>query len=313
MVISLLSLLLFGVTPLELKSEGALSPLVDRSSVQSDGTILLNNKTKVHHLNAQGEEIRVIGRDGFGPGEFKELSSITWDGRQYVFYDTKQKAINILNAKGQFLNRINANIRMFQVVDDRLFFLDLRPFIELDYKDRRALIEVEIDDKLQLHELTRFYIIDDITNAFKYNYKLHFVCRLGDNIYVLTQLNNVIYQFTLDLKFVTKIPLALPEHVQSKQGWPEDNDREKGLKLLARISYITRLCPLSNALAVAYTKPKPSTNEHIPMVQLIDVHGKNMTAPLMDLGVCIGSYQDKLYFLKESSGLKYQLLIWDRG
>ncbi len=305
-------ILLCGVTPYDLASEGALSPIVEWSSVQSDGSILLNNLTKVFHLSPKGEQIRVIGREGTGPGEFKRILSSIWDGRHYVFFDAHQRSISILNSKGQFLNRFNANIRMFQFVDNRYFLVDLRPFIDSEFKDNRALIEATLDNNLQLVERQRFYTIDARTYEFKFNYKLHFLCRLGDYIYVISQLNNILYRYSLDMKLVNQIQLSLPQYARSKKSWPEDNDRKKVLELLCSTSYITNLFPFEQAIAVAYTKPKPNTLLDIYIVQLVDTQGKNLGAPLLDLGTCIGSYQDKLYFLKESSGIKYQLLLWDR-
>ena len=90
--------------------EPVLALPADSAGLQRVASVLIGPENELYvadegaaHIvvfDSVGREVRTIGRDGRGPGEFVDLSSIAWLGDSLVTYDPRAGRIQILDRRG---------------------------------------------------------------------------------------------------------------------------------------------------------------------------------------------------------------------
>lgn len=305
-----LLLLWFGTRVVELNTGNAQLPKEAGSGVQADGTILLNYSPTVIHLAQDGKVLRTIGTKGTGPGEFRSIEIAVWDGKQYILFDVTNKSFSFFNAQGQFLNRNTAMVRDLYYVDQKYFAVDIAPFLPGATSDL-ALMEVSFGSDFKLIEKQRFCQIDDRIRNLQYSFKLHYPCRVGDQLFVLSQVTPTLKVFTGDLKLVKTIDLNLPRFVPFDIVWSKRLPSAEITKDIRMHSTIHKLCAFEDKLAVSYFVPG-TPEKRVSMVQFVTTKGQNVGQPLVDYGMFLGAHGNQLFFIKESEGLRCHLIVWDR-
>ena len=95
----------------------------------SNGGFAVIDVSRVHHFDARGKRVRIVGKKGQGPEEFLYLTSICRTrGDTLIVYDSHNRRLSVLDGSGRFLRTIlqgdNGSASPDFCFDDGTFLLE---------------------------------------------------------------------------------------------------------------------------------------------------------------------------------------------
>ena len=118
--------------------------------ITKSGKILVNyfHSKNVLYFNESGELIKVIGREGLGPGEFKRPWYINEIGDKIIIGDFLTFRISLFDKNGNFIRSINLHhpINSLSVVNNNLFAVD--DYLDAKWKKRHDIYVYNLNGKL---------------------------------------------------------------------------------------------------------------------------------------------------------------------
>lgn len=274
-----------------------------------DGTFLVCTPYEVIHFDTDGDEIRVFGGRGQGPGEFLQLKWPVMFGKKYWVPDI-DGTVTVLDAEGKYRSALALNVIQLGVSEGEpvLFAVLLRGGLWTG--DAKM---VTLFDETG-HEIAAFHKPDRrLLEAYHLRYMRVFVVVLPNLIVVADEVNPMLFVYDktgYDLLFERN--LELPGYV------PLDVDLEEAPNPGSRLqveewyhgwSHIVGVTIVDGGLAVAFQVPHAATDFWRTKIALVDLTGaflqKEVTS---DRGVLMGFQSGYAWFFDEDEDTMVQFV-----
>jgi len=276
------------------------------SEVQSDGSFVVVNDHKVFHFSQDGALIRKMGAKGNGPGEFVMAYEAFWNGITYMVIDNRRRDLSFFTPSGDFIKREPILARHFYFLGKRTLMVDSA----LIFEKKPAICPIRISDELVIEpDGVPFHAVIPGIEQLGYNFSnIHATLHDG-HLYVMDELSAEITRYNLDFKKESTIAPQIQGFVTPPTSWPTDVSNHKRRLLINTFSRIQRLGSIDAGLVIGYCLPDPEDpNDQFKNVIVVDSKGKPLSkVPLRINGDFIGTYQNRIYVLRETEDIRYEI------
>jgi len=265
-----------------------------------DGTLLVNEGVYVYHYDRDGQLIRRLGGRGHGPGELSDVvHSSAWDGETY-FIRTNNGMWNLFRNNGSFIRRLH-------FVADGLHFSGTHLYASNLFNDdwdgkEPPIVGIRYEHSQDFPRTFRRFHHTAVanSNALSRRFKLCFVAERGDELYVVNELEPLLYRYSPGLELEKTFPIAAPFWVEPPEKYM-NNFRNWPAYMRWWFSFpkLRGLATLGQDLIVAFEVPDPDErDEPLSILMRIGAQGETKTSPFTYKGVYLGVYRDQIHVLK---------------
>jgi len=279
-----------------------------QSEVQGDGSIIVVNDHQVFHFSQNGSLIRKLGAKGNGPGEFVMAYEAFWNGTSYLVQDNRRRDLSFFSSSGEFIKREPKVARHFYFLGNRTLMVDSA----MVFKEQPAICPVDLSHEFTIESAgAPFHAVIPEIKQLGYNFSNIFVTLHEGHIYVMDELSAQITCYSTDFQKRSTIAGQLQGFIEPPTSWPTGLSTKVRRQLIFTFSRIQRLGSVSAGLVVGYYSPHPDDlDDRIKNIAIIDLNGKPIwKTPLRISGDFIGTYKDRIYVLKETDDLRYEINV----
>lgn len=309
-MINLLLFIMMGTRLIQLDAN-ILSVRPKFTLVQFDGSILMGDGKKLLHFDNNGKLLRTLDGAAEGSAAIPFIDYAVFDGARYYVQEITEGIVHIFNQDGNFLSQQTLPARKLLLTQQELFMIDLDVY-RYNQMDECMLVRLTLEPDGHLVARERFYPIKKLSADLMFNFKHHDIIKRGDVYYAMDELGPEISQFSSTFQRITSVTAQLPGYIPPKCCIPDGDFEERSVFINSQ-SYIKRFVPFEDGFAIAYSLPDPtdptlSRNR----LQWVDLNGTPLAPFIEYTGTFIGSYQNALYFLKETTKRAKEVEIWTR-
>lgn len=161
-----------------------------------DGNLYVTDDRRrdIQHITSAGELIRTIGSRGEGPGQFREISSVTLNGDSLVVHDAHSMRVTVFTRDGRLLNTYSLSgdvitiESLISVLPESHFLMYRAPNSNHEMAEAFRIVDSNgrIRQMLNISAADLYDVDDDISDyvvSSQYNLQIQ---SIGDQKYLLT-------------------------------------------------------------------------------------------------------------------------------